>query len=158
MEDGLLDRPPRCEVFHDDEHKSFAPLRTVLPDHEDYARWGWLEAARSPDNGVVAHAYKLSGVGTLWVDDVGRIYRYQHPLGPRLLPEDRRTELLHELLRLMGPIPDALPRLIRLVPPSATATELQQPLEVELATRDCHGCLEEYGARTDEHRNPTNSR
>lgn len=127
-----------------EEHRSWAPLRTVFPDHEDFGRWGWVGAARSPDTGVVAQGYKLALVGTLWVDDVGRIYRYEHPY-PRLLPWDRRVALLLELLRLLHRCPDDLPRLIRLVPPDASAADLQEPVEVAGVERSCQGCRDEAG-------------
>lgn len=122
-----------------EEHRSWAPLRTVFPDHEDFARWGWVGAARSPDTGVIAQGYKMPLVGTLWVDHVGRVYRYEHP-SPRLLPHDRRVELLHELLRLMHRCPDDLPRLIRLVPPDASAADLQDQVEVVGVEPTCEGC------------------
>lgn len=128
-----------------EEHRSWAPLRTVFPDHEDFARWSWVQATRSPDTGAIVQAYKLLFVGTLWVDDVGRIYRYESP-SPRLLPQDRRVELLHELLRLMRRCPDALPRLIRLVPPDASAADLQDPVEVVGVDPTCDGCRNEVSA------------
>ena len=98
-----------------EEHRSDAPLRTIFPDHDDIARWGWLQALRSPDTGAIVQAYKLPFVGTLWVDIVGRIYRYRHPS----------------------------PRLVRLVPPHAPAADLQAPLEVTRIDPECPGCREE---------------
>ena len=124
-----------------EEHRSWAPLRTILPDHEDFARWGWMQAARSPDTGAIVQAYKLPVVGTLWVDDVGRLYRYEHP-SPRLLSRDRRVELLFELLRVMQRCPEELPRLVRFVPPDATAVDLQDPVEVVDVDPTCPGCTD----------------
>ena len=125
-----------------EEHRSWAPLRTVFPHHEDFGRWGWLQATRSPDTGAIAQAYKLAFVGTLWVDDVGRIYRYERPY-PRLLPGDRRVALLHELLRLLHRCPDDLPRFVRLVPPDASAADLQEPVEIVGVEPSCQGCRNE---------------
>ena len=126
-----------------EEHRSYAPLRTIFPDHEDFGRWRWVGAARSPDTGAIAQAYKVPLVGTLWVDDVGRIYRYAQP-DLRLLPDDRRVELLGELLRLMQRWPDDLPRLVRLVPPDASAADLQDPVVVNGTDPTCQGCREEF--------------
>ena len=131
---------PRLELG--EEHRSWAPLRTVFPDHEDFGRWGWLQAVRSPDTGAIVQAHKRSLVGTLWVDDVGRIYRYQHP-SPRLLPHDQRVGLLYELLRLMQHCPDELPRIVRFVPPDASAADLQRPVEVTSVDPTCSGCRKE---------------
>lgn len=134
-------------VLRGPEHVDFAPLRTVLPDHDDLGQWGWLEAMPSPDTGVIAHAYKRRFVGVLWVDHVGRIYRYEHPQGPRLLPEDQRIALLLELIRLMVDMPEDLPRLVRLVPPGTTAEELKARLDVQSTDEDCDGCRREADAR-----------
>lgn len=134
-------------VLWGEEHIDYAPLRTVFPDHDDLKWWHWLEAMRSPDNGVIAHAYKLPFVGVLWVDHGGRIYRYHHPTGPLLLPADQRIALLLELIRLMEEMPEDLPRLVRLVRPGTDAEALQAPLEVKRTDDACEGCRKEAAAR-----------
>jgi hypothetical protein len=139
MDDDQLDDP----VLWREEHIDFAPLRTILPDHDDLSRWGWLEAMRSPDTGAIAHAYKLRFVGVLWVDHLGRIYRYEAGVGPRLLPGDPRIALLLTLLRLMEHTPEDLPRLVRLVPPDTPAEELERALDVKHADPECDGCQKE---------------
>jgi hypothetical protein len=130
-------------VLWGEEHIDYAPLRTILPDHDDLSRWGWMEAMRSPDTGAIVHAYKLPLVGVLWVDHVGRIYRYEAGVGPRLLAGDPRIALLRTLLRLMDQVPEDLPRLLRLVPPGTHAEELEGPLQVKHDDASCEGCRKE---------------
>lgn len=141
------DRDPR--VFWGREHIDFAPLRTVFPDHDDLG-WMWMEAMISPDTDVIVHAYKLSGIGYLWLDHVGRPYRFEHPAGPRLLEGDRRIVLLDELCRLFDWDPDALPRIVRLVPPGTDSESLQVPVEVRWFDDDCDGCRKERATQSPE--------
>lgn len=141
---------PSPHVLWGREHVDYDPLRLVLPEHEDYSAFSWIEAAPSPDTGAVVHYYKRRFRGYLRFDHEGRVYRHSDQ-GPRLLSGDRRITTLRAFVELFEDEPDILPGLIRIRYDDEEPAELLARTELRTTDGSCEGCRRDAAAAgTDE--------